>query len=98
MNYALKLQATIGDVTKFDCTGGEPQDQHRTIAEQDPADPATVSLLDATLGELADQLGRDVYLGQWINDLLGDLGVSYDIPGFGKARVQIRKMDSDGKE
>ena len=95
MKYALKLQATIGDVTAYDCTGGEPKDQHRTIAEQDPADPATVSMLDATLGELADKLGRDVYLGQWLNGLLAELDT--DVPGFGKACLQLRKMDSDGR-
>lgn len=100
MPYALKLQATVGDVTAFDCTGGEPADQHRTILEQDPADPAVVNVLGMTFAQVADALGADVVVADWINaNLLGKLVPSEAIGALldGELRVQIRKMDSDNR-
>ena len=76
---AIKLQATIGDITAFDCRGGEPADQHRTIAEIDPADEDQVAIAELA----ADELNA--------------LGFELDVPGFGKARLQLRLMDGDGR-
>lgn len=100
MPFALKLQATVGEITAFDCTGGEPADQHRTILEQDPADPDVVDVLGMTFAQVADALGPDVVVADWINaNLLGKLVPSDSIDALidGELRVQIRKMDSDNR-
>jgi hypothetical protein len=99
MNFALKLPATAGDITKFDCTGGEPNDQHRTIAEQDPADPAMVGTLDGSIADFLNAHAIDLTspLGDFLNHLLAHALPDIEVPIFGKARIQVRKMDSDGK-
>jgi len=99
MNYALKLQATAGDITKFDCTGGEPNDQHRTIAEQDPADPAMIKVLEGSIVDYLNSQGISTAtpIGDFLNHLLAHVLPDIEVPLFGKARIQVRKMGGDGR-
>jgi len=59
MTNAIKLQATIGDVTAFDCRGGEPADQHRTIGERDPATDQEVEVARLA-AEALNTLGLEI--------------------------------------
>lgn len=80
---AIKLQATIGDVKDFDCTGGEPKDRHWTIAEIDPATDEQVAIAAQIHGLLQSlQLNPS----KAVKEILGV-----------DASVQVRLMDGDGR-
>lgn len=101
MNFALKAQLTQGEIARFDCTGGEPQDQHRTFAELDPCPEDVMGVLDMTLQEALDAspFDADTKIADVVNWALSKIvptGVLGDVlPG--DTRIQIRKMDSDGR-
>jgi len=59
MADAIKVQMTVGDITQFDCRGGEPVDTHMTLYEIDPAtneDIALAEQLQGLLSQLGDRL------------------------------------------
>lgn len=84
MPFAIKLQAYIGDRPSADLRGGEPQDQHWTVAEADPVadDELELALTGCTQ----------------INNLLSRLVPSKSLPGeFSHAGLGVFVMDSDGR-
>ncbi len=99
MKFALKGQATAGQITKFDCTGGEPNDTHRTVFELDPCPDDVMKTLETPLAEVLASHGIDLNakLGDFLNYVLANVIPEADIPVFGQARLQLRKMDSDGR-
>lgn len=99
MKFALKGQATAGQITKFDCTGGEPNDTHRTVFEIDPCPPEVLETLEKPLAEVLADHGVDLTmpLGDFLNLVLAKVVPDVEIPIFGTGRLQIRKMDSDGR-
>lgn len=94
MPVALKLQATAGTIVDYDCTGGEPNDTHETLFELDPAPEDAVAFLDAKVSDLVDP---DMTVGQLVNLALDKALPDVQVPIFGAARLQLRKMDSDGR-
>lgn len=101
--FALKGQITAGDITKFENTGGEPLDIHMTWGELDPCPPEIMKVLESTPQDIVERLvtefGPTTTIGDIINWALDKViphGILKDmIPG--EARLQIRKMDSDGR-
>lgn len=88
---AVKLQAIIGKVAGgIDVEGGEPADQHYTLAEADPANPELVNWLKADAG-----LGRTN--GDNLNEILAHLIPAKLLENLSYCTLKVRIMDGDGR-